>query len=74
MNVHTQLMPLADGEIPLPMNALSAQVARAVFDERTGPVLLRLDPPGHHVVVARRRAAFPVEEIVAILGGSFMYM
>ena len=71
MNVHSQLMPLADGEIPLPMNALSAQVARAVLDERAGPVLLRLYPPRHHVVVARRRAAFPVEEIVAILGRIF---
>src|SRR4029077_4524696 len=32
-------------------------------------VLFRLDPPGHDVVVAGRRAAFPVEEVVAVLGG-----
>src|SRR5262249_40407127 len=36
-------------------------------DDRAGPVLLRLDPPRHHVVVARRRAALPIEEVIAVL-------
>jgi hypothetical protein len=61
-------VPPADGEVPLPVDALPAEVARAVLDGRAGPILLRLHPPRHHVVVTRRRATLPVKEVVAILG------
>src|SRR5262245_4358022 len=48
------------------MNSVSTEVAGTVLDERSTAGLW-LDPPCHHVVVARRRTTLPIEEIVAVL-------
>src|SRR5580700_3653950 len=58
MDVHRQLVPFADREIRLPVRAVAPEVPRTVLDERPA-AFLWLDPPGHHVVVSRRRRSLP---------------
>ena len=67
MDVHRQLAPFADGEIRLPLRTVAPQVPSAVPDLRA-TAFFGLYPPGHHVVVSRRRGSFPIEKIVAVLG------
>src|SRR6266496_1136219 len=61
MDVHRQLVPFADREIRLPVGAVAPEIPRTVLDERSAP-FFRLDPPGHDVVVSRRRGSLPIEE------------
>ena len=66
MDVHRQLMPFADREIRLPVRAVASEVAGTILDERSA-AWLRLDPPGHDIVVSGRWSSFPIEEVVAVL-------
>src|SRR4051794_33559429 len=58
-------MPFAGTKIRLPLRAIASEVSGTVTDDRS-TALLRLDPPGHDVVVAGRRISFPIQEIVSV--------
>lgn len=66
VNVRRQLVPFTGREIRFPVRAVAPQVPRTVLNECPAP-FFRLDPPGHYVVVFRRRGSLPIEEVVAVL-------